>query len=148
MVICAAEDVGNASPMALVLANAALQVSEFVGLPEAKIPLAQAVTFIATAPKSNAAYLAIAEAEKDVREGRTLEVPKHLKGASFKGAKKLGRGVGYKYAHNFKDHWVAQEYTPVNKQYYKPTTQGYEAGIKKRLEACRKKRREKLSGQK
>ncbi|KPJ61914.1 MAG: AAA family ATPase [Planctomycetes bacterium DG_23] len=148
MVICAAEDVGNASPMALVLANAALQISEFVGLPEARIPLAQAVTFIATAPKSNAAYSAIAAAEKDVREGRTLQVPQHLKGASFKGAKRLGRGVGYKYAHNFKDHWVAQEYIPADKQYYKPTTQGYEAEIKKRLEAWRKKRREELSKKK
>jgi len=141
IVICAAEDVGNADPQALILANAALQISEFVGLPEAQLVLAQAVTYIATAPKSNASTLAIGEAVADVREGRTLEVPDHLKDASYHGAKKLGRGQGYKYSHKFKDHWVDQEYLPEDRIYYKPTEQGYEKIIKERLEKWRKQKR-------
>ena len=91
IVICAAEDVGNADPHALMVANAALQISEFVGLPECRIPLAQAVTYIATAPKSNAAYMGIEKAAEDVKQGRTLEVPQYLKDASYPGADKLGR---------------------------------------------------------
>ena len=142
MVICAAEDVGNASPMALVLATAALQAAEFVGLPEARIPLAQAVTYIATAPKSNAAYMGIAKAEEDVREGRILEVPDHLKDANYPGAKRLGRGQGYKYAHNYEGHFVEQDYLPVDRIYYEPTEEGYEKEIKKRLEEWRKRRKE------
>ncbi|MCK4249119.1 MAG: replication-associated recombination protein A, partial [Candidatus Omnitrophica bacterium] len=97
IVICAAEDVGNADPHALMVANAALQISEFVGLPECRIPLAQAVTYIATAPKSNAAYMGIEKAAEDVKQGRTLEVPQYLKEAGYPGADKLGRGQGYKY---------------------------------------------------
>ncbi len=146
MVICAAEDVGNAAPLALMLANAALQAAEFVGLPEAKIPLAQAVTYIACAPKSNAAYMAIANAEKDVQEGRTLEVPDHLKDASYRGAKRLGRGEGYKYAHDFEGHFVDQDYLPVDRIYYEPTEQGHEKEIKKRLAAWRKRREKPNSG--
>jgi len=101
IVICAAEDVGNAAPNALVIATAAQQAVEFVGMPEARIPLAQAVTYIATAPKSNAAYAAIAAAMKDVQEGRTLPVPDALKGTGYPGAERLGHGKGYKYAHSW-----------------------------------------------
>jgi len=145
IVICAAEDVGNAAPLALVLANAALQVSEFVGLPEARIPLAQAVTYIATCPKSNAAYLAIDRAMEDVREGRVLEVPEHLRDAHYRGAKRLGRGEGYQYAHEGEGHFVAQEYMPVERTYYEPTDEGAEKQIKERLEAWRKRKHEKKS---
>jgi putative ATPase len=133
IVICAAEDVGNADPQALILANAALQVSEFVGMPEARIPLAQATVYVACAPKSNAAYMGIEAALKDVEEGKVLEVPDHLKDATLdKDA--FGHGKGYKYAHDFKDHYVKQEYKPSAKQYYIPTSMGYEAKIKEWLE--------------
>ena len=131
--ICAAEDVGNADPQALVLANAALQVSEFVGLPEARIPLAQAAVYVACAPKSNAAYLGIEQATKDVMENKLQEVPVHLKDSSYPGAEKLGHGVDYKYAHDFKDHYVEQEYKPGKQQYYYPSEMGYEKKIKERL---------------
>lgn len=141
MVICASEDVGNANPQALVLATAALQAVEFVGMPEAQIPLAQAVTYIACSPKSNAAYLGIAEAMKDVKEGRTIEVPDHLKDASYKGAKRLGRGEGYKYAHDFEGHWVDQDYLGVDREYYRPTTEGFESKIKERLDRLREMRK-------
>ncbi|HAZ09940.1 MAG TPA: AAA family ATPase [Candidatus Omnitrophica bacterium] len=137
IVICAAEDVGNADPQALVVANAAMQVAEFVGMPEARIPLAQAVCYIACAPKSNAAYLGIDKAMKDVEDGRTMEVPKHLKDANYRGAEKLGHGVGYKYSHEYKDHYVAQEYTPEKKIYYNPTDIGYEKKIKEYLNKLR-----------
>ena len=134
VVICAAEDIGNADPQALVVATAAMQATEFVGLPECRIPLAQAVTYIACAPKSNAAYLGIDRAMKDVEEGRTLEVPEHLKDASYKSAKKLGRGKGYRYAHDYPGHHVQQEYVPTSTVYYEPTAQGFEQTIKDRLE--------------
>lgn len=131
ILICAAEDVGNADPQALVIASAAFQALEFIGMPEAKIPLAQAVTYIATAPKSNASYLGIENAMKDVAEERTKEVPKALRDAHYKGAKKLGHGIDYKYPHNFKNHFVQQEYMPdKNKTYYQPSNQGYEGKIK------------------
>jgi putative ATPase len=148
MVICASEDVGNANPQALVVATAALQAVEFVGMPEAQIPLAQAVTFIACSPKSNAAYVGIAEAMKDVKEGRTIEVPDHLKDANYKGAKRLGRGEGYQYAHNFEGHWVDQDYLGVDKEYYRPTTEGFEAKMKERLDALRKARKKGARGKK
>jgi len=138
IVICAAEDVGNADPQALVVANAAFQISEFVGMPEARIPLAQAVCYIACAPKSNAAYMGIDKALKDVEEGRTMEVPTHLKGTGYSGAKKLGHGEGYKYAHDYKGHYVDQEYIPEKKIYYEPTDIGYEKKIKEYLDTLRK----------
>ncbi|MBI4335930.1 MAG: replication-associated recombination protein A [Candidatus Omnitrophica bacterium] len=134
IVICAAEDVGNADPQAIVVANAAFQVSEFVGMPEARIPLAQAAVYVACAPKSNAAYLGIENALKDVKEGRTREVPTHLKDASYRGAKKLGHGDGYKYAHDYDKHYVRQEYVAGGKKYYLPTEIGYEKKIKEWLE--------------
>jgi len=139
IVICASEDVGNADPQALVVANAAFQIAEFVGMPEARIPLAQAVCYIACAPKSNAAYLGIDKAMKDVEEGRTMEVPKHLKDANYRGAEKLGHGAGYKYAHDYKGHYVDQEYIPEKRIYYEPTDIGYEKKIKEYLEKLKGK---------
>lgn len=138
IVICAAEDVGNADPQALVVANAALQISEFVGLPEARIPLAQAAVYIACAPKSNAAYIGLENATKDIEENATEEVPAHLKDASYYGAEKLGHGAGYKYAHSYDKHYVKQEYTAGGKKYYFPTDIGYERKIKEWLERLKK----------
>ena len=137
IVICAAEDVGLADPMALVLANAALQVSEFVGWPEARIPLAEATVYIATANKSNSAYLAIDAALEDVKSGRTLPVPEHLRDANYKGAERLGHGKGYEYAHDHPGHFVAQDYLGANKIYYEPTEQGVEKKIKERVDKWR-----------
>jgi putative ATPase len=137
IVICAAEDVGLADPMALVLANACLAASEFVGWPEARIPLAEATIYIATANKSNSAYLAIDAALDDVRSGRTIAVPEHLRSAAYKGAERLGHGKGYEYAHDGKGHFVAQDYLGVDKIYYEPTEQGVEKKIKERVEKWR-----------
>lgn len=131
--ICAAEDVGLADAQALVVANAALQVSEFVGLPEARIPLAQAAVYVACAPKSNAVYKGINKALADVREKRTLAVPQHLKDTSYKGAKKLEHGKGYKYAHDYPNHYVEQAYMPFKVTYYEPTDMGAEKVMKERL---------------
>jgi putative ATPase len=139
VVICASEDVGNADPQALVVAAAALQAVEFVGLPECQLPLAQAVTYIATAPKSNASTLAIGKAREDVRTGRTLPVPEHLRDSHYKGAEELGRGVGYQYSHDFEGGWVEQAYLPEARRYYEPVDRGYEAEIRKRLEALRQR---------
>jgi len=139
IVICAAEDVGNADPQALVLANAAFQAAEFIGLPEARIILAQAAVYVACAPKSNAVYLAIDKALADVKDQRTHGVPIHLKDGHYKGAKKLGHGVGYKYAHDYPQHYVDQEYMPHEAVYYEPTLQGYEAKIKERMDKLKKK---------
>ena len=137
IVICAAEDVGLADPMALVLANACLAASEFVGWPEARIPLAEATIYIATANKSNSAYLAIDAALEDVRSGRTLAVPEHLRDKHYKGAERLGHGAGYEYAHDGKGHFVAQDYLGAAKRYYEPTEQGVEKKIKERVEKWR-----------
>ena len=137
IIICAAEDVGLADPMALVLANAALAASEFVGWPEARIPLAEATIYIATANKSNSAINAIDAALADVKSGRTIAVPDHLRDGRYAGAKKLGHGVGYAYAHDGKDHFVAQEYLGADKIYYEPTEQGVEKKIKERVEKWR-----------
>ena len=133
IVICAAEDVGLADPMALVLANSALQAAEFVGWPEARIPLAEATIYIATANKSNSAISAIDAALEDVKSGRTLPVPEHLRDANYKGAERLGHGQGYQYAHEGKDHFVAQDYLGADKVYYEPTEQGVEKKIKERV---------------
>lgn len=132
IIICASEDVGNADPQALVVAAAALQSVEFVGMPEARIPLAQAAVYVACAPKSNAAYLGIESALKDVEEGKVLEVPDHLKDANLDSGA-FGHGKGYKYAHEFKDHHVKQEYKPSDKVYYIPTDMGQEKKIKEWL---------------
>ena len=137
IVICAAEDVGLADPMALVLANTALQVAEFVGWPEARIPLAEATVYIATANKSNSAYMAIDAALEDVRSGRTLPVPEHLRDTHYAGAERLGHGKGYEYAHDHPGHFVAQDYLGTDKHYYEPTEQGVEKKIKERVEKWR-----------
>src|SRR5438552_6499864 len=137
IVIHAAEDVGLADPMALVLANAANQAAEFVGWPEARIPIAEAALYIATANKSNSTIMAIDAALEDVKSGRTLPVPEHLRDAHYQGAKRLGHGKGYKYAHDFPEHYVAQDYLGAARQYYEPSDQGTEKQIKDRLEKWR-----------
>ncbi len=137
IVIHAAEDVGLADPMALVLANAAFQAAEFIGWPEARIPLAEATIYIATAPKSNSTVMAIDNALKDVESGRTLPVPEHLRDASYRGAKRLGHGEGYKYAHDHPEHFVVQDYLGAARRYYEPTEQGSEKKVKERVEKWR-----------
>jgi putative ATPase len=137
IVIQAAEDVGLADPMALVLANAAFQAAEFIGWPEAQIPLAEATIYIATAPKSNSTVMAIGAALKDVESGRTLPVPEHLRDSHYPGAKRLGHGEGYKYAHDYKGHFVPQDYLGSERRYYEPTEQGTEKRIKERLDKWR-----------
>jgi putative ATPase len=137
IMICAAEDVGLADPMALVLANAANQAAEFVGWPEARIPIAEAAIYIATAHKSNSSITAIDAALEDVRSGRTLAVPNHLRDDNYKSAERLGHGKGYEYAHNHPDHFVAQDYLGGDKHYYEPSDQGVEKKIKERVEKWR-----------
>lgn len=137
IVICAAEDVGLADPMALILAQAAHQAAEFVGWPEARIPLAEAALYIATANKSNSSIKAIDAALEDVRSGRTLPVPEHLRDAHYGGAKRLGHGEGYKYAHDHPGHFVAQDYLGAVRSYYEPTDEGTERKIKERLDKWR-----------
>ena len=134
--VCAAEDVGNADPMATVLAAAAVQISEFVGLPEAQLALAQAAIYIACAPKSNASASAIWQAMADVKQQPTQRVPVHLKDSHYPAAKKAGFGVDYKYPHNFKGGFVPQEYLPaeMKKEYYTPKERGYEKNMKQYLQ--------------
>lgn len=134
LVISASEDVGNADPQALPLAVAAQQALEFIGLPEGRIPLAQATVYLACAPKSNAAYMGLENATGDVQKEATKEVPLHLKDAHYPGSKVLGHGQGYQYAHDFPDHYVKQEYAPHLGRYYVPTNLGHEAKIKAWLE--------------
>jgi putative ATPase len=136
--ICAAEDVGNADPMALVVANSAFQISEFIGLPEAQLPLAQAAVYIACAPKSNAVTMAIFAARADVKENRTLPVPVHLRDSHYPGAEKLGHGAGYQYSHDSAGGVAAQDYLGVTRIYYEPTDRGYELKIAARLKEIRK----------
>lgn len=119
VIICASEDVGNADPMALVLATSVLRAVEFIGMPEAKIPLAQATIYVALAPKSNASYKAIEAALDDISKQETMEVPEHLKNSHYPGAKKLGHGKGYKYPHSYGG-YVDQDYLKKKKKYYKP----------------------------
>jgi putative ATPase len=142
LVIFASEDVGNADPQAILIANAAWEAVERVGLPECRLNLSHAVCYLATAPKSNACTVAIGKATKDVKEGRTLPVPKHLKDSHYRGAKEeFGHGTEYKYAHDFGDGWVDQEYIPADVEYYHPTDRGFEAKIKARLEELRKRKK-------
>lgn len=142
IVIFASEDVGNADPHALPLAVAAMQACEFVGLPECQLTLAQAVTYLACAPKSNAATVAIGEARSDVVEGRLLPVPVHLKDKHYAGAQRLGHGAGYEYAHNASDAVAAQDYLGIDKEYYRPVPRGFEVELAKRLETIRARLRE------
>jgi len=134
LVILASEDIGNADPRGLTVAVAALSAVDFVGMPEARIALAQATTYLATAPKSNAAYKGLEAAMADVKEGRVLPVPKHLRSTGSKQAAKAFGHQGYQYAHDFEGHFVDQEYAPTDKIYYDPTSSGYEEIIRKRIE--------------
>ena len=133
LVICAAEDVGLADSQALVVAVAAQQAAEFVGLPEARIPLAQATVYIATAPKSNRAYMALETAAGEVKEGVTLPVPVALRGTGYKGAKQMGHGVEYQYSHDHEGAYVPQAYLPEGRRYYEPSDRGQEKRIGERL---------------
>ena len=132
IMICAAEDVGNADPQALVVAVAAAQAVERLGLPEARIPLCQAVSYVASAPKSNSAILAIDKAMSVVAKTKTAPIPVHLQDAHYKSAEKLGHGNGYLYAHDYPGHYVKQQYLPdglTGEKFYEPTQNGYEAEI-------------------
>jgi putative ATPase len=143
MVIFAAEDIGNADPTALQVAVAAKEAFHFIGLPEGRIPLAQAVTYLATAPKSNASYLAMLAATEDVEQRGALPVPLHLRNAPTRLMKKLGYGKDYQYAHNFPDHVVDQQHLPdelKTRKYYVPSDSGYEKQIKERLEIWQRKK--------
>ena len=142
LVILASEDVGNADPQALPLAIAAMQACEFVGLPECQLNLAQAVTYLACAPKSNASTVAIDTARSDVRKGRTVPVPTHLRDKHYAGAKRLGHGEGYQYAHDAEGGVASQDYLGVDREYYCPAPRGFEAELAERLLSIRKKLRE------
>lgn len=136
IMICAAEDVGNADPMALVVATNASMAVERIGMPEAQIILSQAVAYVASAPKSNSACNAIFEAAAAVQETGNLPIPPHLQDAHYKGAAKLGRGTGYKYAHDYPGHYVKQQYLPYElsgREFYRPSGNGYEVKIREHM---------------
>ncbi len=140
IMICASEDVGNADPNALVVAASAAQAVERIGMPEARIILSQAALYVACAPKSNACYMAVDKALDIVRTTKTQPVPVHLQDAHYKGSAKLGHGIGYKYAHDYPNHYVNQQYLPdalVGESFYEPTDNGYEKQIKSHLERIR-----------
>ena len=142
MMVCASEDVGNADPQALQVAVAASLAVERLGMPEARITLAQAASYIATAPKSNAAICAIDDAMSTVRETGNLPIPTHLQDAHYKAAAKLGHGIGYKYAHDYPDNYVEQQYLPYElngKEFYSPSGNGYEVKIKEHMKKLKKK---------
>ncbi|MCH2117635.1 MAG: replication-associated recombination protein A, partial [Pirellulales bacterium] len=133
LVILASEDVGNADPNALPLAVAAMHACELVGLPECQLTLAQAVTYLACAPKSNAATIAIAEARRDVTEARIVPVPRQLRDRHYAGAAQLGHGDGYQYAHDAQGAVAAQDYLGVTREYYRPVDRGFEQELARRL---------------
>lgn len=137
IMICASEDVGNADPNALVVAVSAAQAVERIGMPESQIILSQAAAYVATAPKSNAAYVGIQNAMKAVANMRTMPVPAHLQDKHYKGAEKLGHGLGYKYAHDYPNHYVTQQYLPDGMEgmrFYEPSENGYEKKIREHME--------------
>lgn len=141
IMICASEDVGNADPNALVVAVNAAQAVERIGMPESQIILSQAAAYVATAPKSNAAYMGIAKAMKTVADTRTMSVPAHLQDRHYKGAEKLGHGLGYKYAHDYPNHYVTQQYLPDGMEgmrFYEPSENGYEKKIREHMEFIRR----------
>jgi putative ATPase len=137
LVILASEDVGNADPQALPLAVAAMQACEFIGLPECQLTLAQTVAYLACAPKSNSATVAIGEARQDVRESRTIPVPRQLRDSHYRGAKQLGHGTGYQYSHDVEGGVAAQDYLGVEKEYYRPVPRGFEVELAARLATIR-----------
>jgi putative ATPase len=134
LVILSSEDIGNADPQAMLIANAAWDAVERVGLPECKLSLSQAVCYLATAPKSNSATVAIMKAQKDVREGRTLPVPAPLRDKHYQGAAQLGHGIGYLYSHDHDGAWVDQDYIPAEVEYYIPSDRGFETVIQQRMQ--------------
>lgn len=142
MVISAAEDIGNAAPEALNIANSAMQITQFIGMPECQIPLAQATIYLACAPKSNASCKAVNKAMEDVKQKKSQEVPDHLKDSHYTQAKELGHGEGYKYSHNYEDHYVEQEYKRGKKRYYTPTKQGAERKFYEKLKEIRSEDKE------
>jgi putative ATPase len=145
MVIFASEDVGNADPQALVVAVAALQAYELMGLPEGTLPMTQAVTYLSLAPKSNAVIAAYGKAKETVQETGTLPVPLHLRPASTPLMKKMGFGSAYQYPHDFEGHWVKQQYLPdalAGRRFYEPSDSGAEAALKRRLEELRARERQ------
>ena len=133
LVICASEDIGMADSNALLVAQAAAQAVEFIGLPEANLLLAHATVYLATAPKSNSCTVAIGKASQEIRDGRTLAVPTHLRDGHYKGSERLGHGKGYLYSHDFEGSYVPQAYLPEGRRYYEPTENGLEKRIKERL---------------
>ncbi|HOW98032.1 MAG TPA: replication-associated recombination protein A [Kiritimatiellia bacterium] len=148
LVILASEDIGNADPRGLTVATSALEAVDFVGMPEARIVLAQATTYLATAPKSNASYMGIEAAMDDVKNDRVLPVPRPLRSTGSKKAAKEFGHTGYQYAHSFEGHFVDQEYAPTSKIYYEPTEQGYEETIKRRIEHWNEQRKKARRGKK
>ena len=143
--ICASEDVGNADPMAIVVATNACMAIERIGMPEAQIILSQAAAYVASAPKSNASCTAIFEANDAVRATGSLPIPTHLQDAHYKGAAKLGRGTGYKYAHDYPNNYVEQQYLPYElngKEFYRPSGNGYEVKIKEHMNRIKKEAEE------
>ncbi|HET6425228.1 MAG TPA: replication-associated recombination protein A [Planctomycetaceae bacterium] len=140
LLISASEDIGNADPQALLIAQATAAAVEFLGMPECRIPLAQAATYLALAPKSNAAYMAIENALTDVREKALVPVPQHLRDTHYPGAKRLGHGDDYQYPHDAPEGWIDQEYLGVDRTYYEPTPRGFEAELARRLEDLRQRR--------
>ena len=145
LIVCAAEDVGLANPNALLVAVAAYQTAMAVGMPEARIPLAEACILVASSPKSNAAYLAVNAALEDAKSGETGHIPMHLRNAPAEGMKDLGYSIGYKYPHDFPGHIVKQQYmtdATLNKTYYDPTDIGYEKKIAEYLDYVKKNTQE------
>ncbi len=140
IMICASEDVGMADPQAIVVAEAAAGIIERVGMPEARIPLSQAAVYVATAPKSNASYLAVGSAQEEVKRSGNLPIPPHLRVGSYRGAEELGHGIGYKYAHDYPDHYVRQQYIPyelTGHEFYTPTGNGYEVKVREHMKKLR-----------
>lgn len=141
IMICASEDVGMADPNALTVAVSASLAVERLGMPEARILLAEAAVYVATAPKSNASYMAVEEALEEVRKSGNLPVPAHLQDSHYKGAAKLGRGIGYQYAHDFPNHYVNQQYLPYElsgREFFRPDGMGYEIKIKEHMKKLKK----------
>ena len=140
MMVLASEDIGNADPQALQVAVAASLAVERLGMPEGRITLSQAASYLATAPKSNAAICAIDDAMKEVEGSGNLQIPTHLQDAHYKSASKLGHGVGYQYAHNYPNHYVKQQYLPYElngKEFYSPSGNGYELKIRDHMRALK-----------
>lgn len=146
LVIAASEDIGNADPQGLVVAQSAAAATEFIGMPECRIILAQAATYLALAPKSNASYKAIDAAMDDVKTGRLVSVPVHLRDRHYSGAAKLGHGDGYQYPHDAGDGWVDQDYLGVDREYYMPVERGFESKLKQRLAEFKARRQSNREG--